>query len=152
MIPALLLVWRWARRRGGSHWEHAHRAGPARTCCWSRAPARRRRWRSVASWRWLLTLGCGVGLAGPSWERLPQPVEQRTDALVIVLDLSLSMFAEDVAPSRVVRARQKIADILRQRDEGLTALVAYAGDAHAVVPLTDDAAPSRICCRRCART
>ena len=50
------------------------------------------------------------------------------------------MWAEDVKPSRIVRARQKITDILRAREEGMTALVAYAGDAHAVVPLTDDVA------------
>jgi Ca-activated chloride channel family protein len=48
------------------------------------------------------------------------------------------MLAEDVKPSRIERARQKITDVLRLREEGQTALVAYAGDAHAVVPLTDD--------------
>ncbi len=79
-----------------------------------------------------------IALAGPAWERLPQPVEQRQDALVIVLDLSLSMYAQDLSPSRLVRARQKITDILRERQEGFTAMVAYAGDAHAVAPLTDD--------------
>lgn len=79
-----------------------------------------------------------LALAGPAWQRLPQAVEQKHDALVIVVDMSLSMYAKDVAPSRLVRARQKIVDILRLRDEGVTALVAYAGDAHAVAPLTDD--------------
>ncbi len=79
-----------------------------------------------------------LALAGPAWQRLPQSVEQQRDALVIVVDMSLSMYAEDVAPSRLVRARQKIVDILRSRTEGFTALVAYAGDAHAVSPLTDD--------------
>jgi len=90
---------------------------------------------------WLLgaALALGsLGLAGPSWERLPQPVEQRSDALVIILDLSLSMFTEDVPPSRLVRARQKVADMLRLRQEGYTALIAYAGNAHTVVPLTED--------------
>jgi Ca-activated chloride channel homolog len=136
MIPALLLAWRWARRRGGSsHWEHAI-APELLHVLLEPGAGTRARWRSglVA----LLLAATAVGLAGPSWQRLPQPVEQRNDALVVVLDLSLSMFATDVAPSRVVRARQKVADILRRRDEGLTALVAYAGDAHAVVPLTDD--------------
>ena len=71
-----------------------------------------------------------VALAGPTWQRLPQAVEQNRDALVIVVDMSLSMYAEDIAPSRLVRARQKIVDVLRLRDEGFTALVAYAGDAH----------------------
>ena len=77
-------------------------------------------------------------LAGPTWERLPQPIDQKADALVVVFDLSLSMYAKDVPPSRLVRARQAVTDILRKRTEGFTGLVAYAGDAHAVAPLTDD--------------
>lgn len=84
---------------------------------------------------WIVTT---VALAGPVWERLPQPVEKRSDALVVVLDLSLSMYAEDLRPSRLVRARHKIADVLNMRKEGFTALVVYAGDTHAVTPLTDD--------------
>lgn len=80
----------------------------------------------------------GIALAGPTWQRLPQPVERSLDALFIVLDLSLSMYAQDVAPSRLVRARHKVADLLRERSDGYTALIAYAGDAHAVAPLTDD--------------
>ncbi|MDE0692339.1 MAG: VWA domain-containing protein, partial [Gammaproteobacteria bacterium] len=79
-----------------------------------------------------------LALAGPTWERLPEPVAQRTDGLVVVLDVSMSMLAEDVEPSRMARARHKLADLLGQRQEGLTALVAYAGDAHVVTPLTDD--------------
>lgn len=80
----------------------------------------------------------GIALAGPTWQRLPQPIDQKTDALVIVLDLSLSMYAKDVEPSRLVRARHAITDILRTRKEGFTGMVAYAGDAHTVAPLTDD--------------
>ena len=79
-----------------------------------------------------------IGLAGPTWEKLPQNVEQKNDALVIILDLSLSMLSEDIRPSRMVKAKQKVIDILRLRNEGLTGLIAYAGDAHSVVPLTDD--------------
>ena len=80
----------------------------------------------------------GVALAGPTWQRLPQPIDQKTDALVIVLDLSLSMYAKDVEPSRLIRARHAVTDILRERKEGFTGMVAYAGDAHTVAPLTDD--------------
>jgi len=79
-----------------------------------------------------------VALAGPVWEKLPQPVQKREDALVIVLDLSLSMFASDHIPNRLDLAKRKLRDILNLRDEGQTALVVYAGDAHAVTPLTDD--------------
>lgn len=79
-----------------------------------------------------------LGAAGPSLQRVELPVIKRADALVIVLDLSASMLAADVQPSRVQRARQKILDLLDTRDEGVTGLVVFAGDAHVVTPLTDD--------------
>lgn len=136
LIPAVLAGLWWARRRGsGSHWENAIAPELLGVLLERRGVSRARRLPWLAAGALALA---ALGLAGPAWERLPQPVEQKQDALVIVFDLSLSMFAQDVTPSRLVRARQKIADILRRRDEGFTALVAYAGDAHAVVPLTDD--------------
>ena len=79
-----------------------------------------------------------IAISGPVWEELPQPVQKREDALVIVLDLSLSMFAPDHNPSRIDLAKRKLRDILSLREEGQTALVVYAGDAHTVTPLTDD--------------
>ena len=80
-----------------------------------------------------------VALAGPVWQQIPVPVQEREDALVIVADMSLSMYANDVAPNRAVRTQRKIIDVLySRREEGQTALVVYAGDAHAVTPLTDD--------------
>ena len=79
-----------------------------------------------------------IALAGPSWEKRPVAVEQNQQALVIMLDLSPSMMSEDLKPSRLVRARLKIADMLRQREDGQTALLVYAGDVHVVTPLTDD--------------
>ncbi|WP_078085554.1 VWA domain-containing protein [Microbulbifer mangrovi] len=81
-----------------------------------------------------------VALSGPTWRKLPTPVYSNQDALVILLDLSPSMMATDLSPNRLTRARLKILDILRQRKDGLTALVAYAGEAHVVTPLTDDTA------------
>ncbi len=91
----------------------------------------------------LLLAVCGVvvilALAGPSWERIPQPVYRQEQALVIALDLSASMNARDLRPSRLDLARYKIADLLRLRAEGQTALLVYAGEAFVVSPLTDDA-------------
>jgi len=94
--------------------------------------------------RWPLTAGAVaallviIALAGPTWERLPSPVFRNDSALVIVLDLSRSMDAADIKPSRLIMARYKIADMLKQRKDGQTALLVYAGDAFTVTPLTDD--------------
>lgn len=79
-----------------------------------------------------------ISLAGPTWERLPSPVFRNNAALVIVLDLSQSMNSTDIKPSRLSRARFKIADILKQRKDGQTALLVYAGDSFTVTPLTED--------------
>lgn len=79
-----------------------------------------------------------AALAGPAWEKLPQPVFTARDALVIALDLTRSMDAGDVSPSRLERARFKIRDLIEKRSEGQTALLVYAGEAFVVTPLTDD--------------
>lgn len=79
-----------------------------------------------------------LSLAGPTWSKLPQPVHKEDSALVIVFDLSPSMLAKDVSPSRLVRARYKIIDILKARKQGFTGLVVYGGEAFAVSPLTED--------------
>ncbi len=92
----------------------------------------------------LIALGGGlviVALAGPAWVRAPQPTFRDDVPLVIVLDLSASMYAEDLTPDRISRVRFKLADLLRDRDAGRagdTALVVFAGDAFTVTPLTDD--------------
>ncbi len=79
-----------------------------------------------------------LSLAGPAWEKRPQPVFKDKSALVIALDLSSSMDAADIKPSRLTRAKHKIIDILKQRKLGQTALLVYAGSAFVVTPLTDD--------------
>ncbi len=81
-----------------------------------------------------------IALAGPTWQRLDSPVFRNDAALVIALNLSVTMDSADIKPSRLVRARYKIADILRQRKDGLTALLVYSGDAFTVTPLTSDVA------------
>jgi Ca-activated chloride channel family protein len=136
VVPVIAMAVVWARRRiAASHWETSIDPALLRVLLepGSTGGFKKMVW-VVASALALAT----IGLAGPAWQKLPQPVEEKRDALVIVLDLSLSMFAQDVRPSRLVRARQKITDVLRMRTEGYTGLVAYAGDAHAVAPLTDD--------------
>jgi len=97
---------------------------------------------SGLSYRWWL-MGLGgllatLALAGPSWSRIEQPVFRSEQAVVIALDLSRSMDAQDVAPSRLTRARLKILDILEERKSGQTALVVFSSNAFTVTPLTTD--------------
>jgi Ca-activated chloride channel family protein len=95
------------------------------------------------TYRWWLVLIGGVlaitALAGPSWNRVEQPVFRSEQAIVIALDLSRSMDAQDLTPSRLTRARLKILDILEARQSGQTALVVYSSNAFTVTPLTTDA-------------
>jgi len=79
-----------------------------------------------------------VALAGPAWQRIEQPVYRAEQALVVALDLSRSMDAQDVAPSRLLRAKLKILDMLERRESGQTALVVYSANAFTVTPLTTD--------------
>ncbi len=78
-------------------------------------------------------------LAGPAYEKRPQPVFKNQSALVIILDLSRSMDSTDIKPTRLSRAHFKINDIINTRQEGQTALIVYAAGAYVVSPLTDDA-------------
>ncbi|MEJ2382697.1 MAG: VWA domain-containing protein [Gammaproteobacteria bacterium] len=79
-----------------------------------------------------------TALAGPTWSKLQQPVFRRESALVVLLDLSRSMDATDLQPSRLQMAKFKLRDILVRRKEGDTALVVYAADPFVVTPLTND--------------
>lgn len=92
-------------------------------------------------WGYLALAWCisVLALAGPSFSQQELNTLKLTDALVIVLDLSPSMLAEDIKPSRLQAAHFKILDILSARQEGYTALIAYAGSTHVVAPLSDDA-------------
>jgi Ca-activated chloride channel family protein len=137
LLPPLLgLLWLlWNRRLRSRSWQEI--CDPALLPHLLLGRSRRR-----ANWPlWLMLaslLTTVIALAGPTWRQLPQPLFRQQSALVICFDLSRSMLAADIKPNRLVRARLKIQDILRERREGQTALVAFAGDAFAITPLTED--------------
>lgn len=80
-----------------------------------------------------------LALAGPTWNRVPA-VKFRPDTppLVIVLDLSRSMDALDVRPSRLRLAQIELDAFLERLPPRDIGLVVYAADAHVVMPLTED--------------
>ena len=138
LIPALLVLslYQW-RRRSAGNWEQI--INPALLPFLMQGEGK-----TTGKSGWLLAaLGltwalCCISLAGPTWQQLPQPVLKQDSAAILVFDLSPSMLAEDIPPSRLVRARFKLIDMLNSRREGFTALVVYGGEAHTVSPLTED--------------
>ena len=141
-VPVLgwLLVKRWHRRKRAGRWQmilptqfHAVLlgGGTGRT---SKLP-----WVALGL-AWLLVV---LALLGPSWQRLEQTRQRPADPLVILLELTPQMLAEDSAPNRLEQARRKVLDLLEHRRDSQTALVVYAGSAHTLVPLSDDLGTTR---------
>ncbi|WP_342625992.1 VWA domain-containing protein [Azotobacter sp. NL3] len=142
LLPLLAwLLWRlWRRERRAGRWElllppafHQALLG-ARSGRGSRLP-----WIALGL-GWLLAL---LALLGPSWQRIEQSPLKRADPLVVLLELTPSMLAGDVAPNRLALARHKLLDLLEARQEAQTAVVVYAGSAHTLVPLSDDLETTR---------
>lgn len=135
-LPLLVLLWILARRRA--------RAGSWRAVCDPQLLPFILQGREVKQgWLPLLFVAIGgvlaiLSLSGPVCEQRETPVFREQSALVIALDLSRSMDAADLKPSRLTRARLKLVDVLQQRQEGQTALLVYAAEAFAVTPLTQD--------------
>lgn len=79
-----------------------------------------------------------LAAAGPTWDRAPNPLLAETVPLVVALKVAPSMENSDLAPTRLERAKFKIMDLIEVRAGARTGLVAYAGSAHRVAPLTED--------------
>jgi Ca-activated chloride channel homolog len=137
LVPLFGIIWLLAKRGTSAQvWESVCDAHLLPHVLVGTEGARRRLPLVLLGSGWALAV---FALAGPVWSQLPQPVFRAESALVLVLDLSRSMDVQDVAPSRLTRAKHKILDILNARKEGQTALVVYAGESFVVSPLTNDA-------------
>lgn len=102
---------------------------------------RRSRYLLLAS-AWLCTI---LALLGPSWEKTLQQSsnQQHGSPLVIAIQLTPDLLANDLAPNRLDRVREKVLNLLEQRSAAFTALVVYAGSAHTLVPLSNDLLTSK---------
>ena len=135
LIPALIAVVlaQW-RKRSAGNWEKI--INPALLPYLMQGETSKKQRGMI--WVLLAWMIACLALAGPSWQKLPQPVHKKDAALILIMDLSPSMLAEDVKPSRLERARFKLIDILKNRSEGFSALVVYGGAAYTLTPLTED--------------
>lgn len=100
---------------------------------------------SLSPWSWLalvwtLTV---LALSGPAWERDATAAWRAPAAWVLVLDLSPSMAAADLAPNRVTRARYCLDDLLSAARDARVGLVVFSDEAYTVTPLTEDVATVR---------
>ncbi len=84
---------------------------------------------------WVMAI---VALAGPSLKSVKLPAEKTHQGTVVLLDLSLSMLAEDIKPSRISRARFKLIDLLKKHPDTAFGLIAYSGSAHTIAPVSED--------------
>ncbi len=98
------------------------------------------------SGRWKPVYGLGLAwltgilaLAGPSWQMQASPFSEDQAAMFIVIKVTPDMLAQDIQPSRLQRSVLKIHDLLELKNDVRTGLIAYAGSAHLVMPLTSDA-------------
>jgi Ca-activated chloride channel family protein len=135
---ALAVAWLWWRARAGlGPWRRAVDPDLLQALA-AAAPARSNRL-ALALAVAVLALVCGA-LAGPTWRTQPVAMQRDAGARIVVLDLSSSMDAVDVAPTRLARARTAVAALLADAPGARLGLIVFAGDAFSVAPLTTDAA------------
>lgn len=140
-IPPLVAfaLWRHRQERRAGRWGEIVEADLIDALRLEEAGRRRSPWVTFAL-AWTLAV---LALAGPAWRRVPSAAYREPADWVIVLDLSPSMNAADLPPNRVTRAHYLIEDLLHAAHDARVALIVFSGDAHTVVPLTDDVATIR---------
>ena len=139
LVPSVLLIWALLHNsQARNQWLNAIDAHLLKHLLLNQQQIKGRR--IALPWFVLVALLLSIlALAGPTVEKRPLPVFETEVSKVILLDLSLSMNATDIKPSRLTRAKHKINDLLSYTKEGQVALIVYAGDAFVISPLTTDA-------------
>lgn len=135
LVPVPFALWALARSAGG-------RAALARLADAALLPhlirdrgTRGRSALALVALAWLLAV---AALSGPAWQKIAAPLYVNGAARVVALSLSDDMLAQDMQPDRMTRVRFAIRDLLEASGDARMALVAYAGAAFTVAPLTDD--------------
>ena len=89
----------------------------------------------------LLTLALfliAVALAKPRWGETQQLIKRKGIDILIAVDVSKSMWAQDLKPSRISRARRELQDLLKMLGGHRVGLIAFAGEAFVHCPPTTD--------------
>ncbi|MGI2115931.1 VWA domain-containing protein [Shewanella frigidimarina] len=91
------------------------------------------KWLLIACW-----IVAVIALSGPALNKQNLPVFATEQGRVLIMDMSQSMYATDLSPNRLSYAKFRATDLLNELKEGETGLIAYAGDAYTISPLTRD--------------
>lgn len=140
LLPTAFLLWKiWhvKQKQGAWHQIIAPQFRPLLLGENSNAPHRSRHTLAFTGLTliWFLAI---IALAGPSTQTVEMPAQKNQQGTVIILDLSLSMLADDVPPNRLERAKYKITDLLTQHPELSVGLIGYANSAHTISPISED--------------
>lgn len=85
-----------------------------------------------------------IALARPLWGQKEQMLISRGHDIIIALDVSRSMYAEDIKPNRLARAKFEISKLIDRIHGNRIGLVIFAGEAFVQCPLTLDYAAAKI--------
>lgn len=136
LLPALWLPWFWRRQRQAGHNLRTSIA-PHLLKHLLIYPQERPQLRPVYLLSALLLVGA-LAAAGPTWQQDRPPFVQDQAVLMLAVDLSPSMDASDVPPTRLQAVKHKLQALIQRRAGARTGLLVYAGSAHLVLPPTDD--------------
>ncbi|WP_299496247.1 VWA domain-containing protein, partial [uncultured Shewanella sp.] len=134
LIAILLLLWK--NNKINTHWERYISPHLAKVLITGSGSSQKHQL-SILSLTWFVAV---LALSGPALTKKDLPVFQTDQGRVLVMDMSLSMYATDLKPNRLSQAKYKATDFLKALSEGETALVAYSGEAFTISPLTRDSA------------
>ena len=85
-----------------------------------------------------------IGLANPQIGSKMEEVNRKGIDLMIAIDLSNSMLAEDLQPNRLLRAKQSISKLIDRLEGDRIGLVVFAGDAYVQLPITTDYSAAKL--------
>lgn len=136
-LPLVALTWWAVRRRGAKRTNVADFVAPHLRDALTVNRSRQQRLRAADGVA-LGLVAAAIAAAGPTWSKQQSPWLTETAPLIVAIEVSDSMRSNDLPPSRLDRARFKVLDLMERRTGSRTALIAYAGSAHIVMPPSAD--------------
>ncbi|ASK69793.1 hypothetical protein CF168_13495 [Shewanella bicestrii] len=134
-LPLAIILWAlWRQHQSNSAWNRYIAPHLAKILV-TEGTQKSRRPLYILAFTWVIAT---LALAGPALNKQTLPVFAAEQGRVLVMDMSVSMFATDLAPNRLTQTKFRATDLLRGLKEGETGLIAFAGDAFTISPLTRD--------------